>query len=173
MQPPNNFEQVVHQYYRDLFRFAMSLVNQEADAIDLTQQTFLKYATKGHQLRDQAKVKSWLFQALKNDFIDQHRRSKRYQHVQLESAASHSQMLTTGSSSADKLSGIDTNSALEALQTLDEKYRIPLTLFYLEGLSYKEIATAMEIPDGTVMSRLSRGKEKLRAAFATPTQPRP
>lgn len=166
--PPENFESVVHTYYRDLFRFAMSLVNQEADAIDLTQQTFLKYATKGHALREPSKAKSWLFRTLKNEFIDQRRRATRFQHVELESANDGAALVAEAGSG---LSVVDTNSALVALQSLDQKYRIPLTLFYLEGLSYKEIAGIMEVPAGTVMSRLSRGKEKLRAAFSNPNAP--
>ena len=168
--PPKNFESVVDTYYRDLFRFAISLTNNEADAVDLTQSAFLKYATKGHTLRDLTKVKSWLFRTLKNEFIDQRRRANRFQHVEIDTTAETEQFT---SSPPSPMSGIDTQSALDALQSLDEKFRIPLTLFYIEDLSYKEIATAMEIPTGTVMSRLARGKEHLRAAFSTPTTKKP
>ena len=164
--PPHNFEEVVNSHYRDVFRFAMSLINREADAVDLTQEVFLRYAKKGDQLEDVSKVKSWLFRTLKNEFIDQVRRSKRYEHVELESAPVQS--LLADDSTAG-FSGIDAESALAALQSLEENYRIPLSLFYLEGYSYKEIADLLEIPVGTVMSRLSRGKERLRAAFGTET----
>ena len=167
--PPQNFEQIVHDYYGDVFRFALSLVGTQSDAIDLTQQAFLRYASKGHQLRDQTKVKNWLFRGLKNEFIDQKRRSKRFQHVNLDAVPISSLPLASNS----RFSTIDTGSALRALQSLDKKYRIPLTLFYLEGMSYRDIAGLMDIPEGTVMSRLSRGKERLRCAFSSPTQPQP
>ena len=55
--------------------------------------------------------------------------------------------------------------AVDALQQVDEAYRVALTLFYLKGLFYREISKALEVPIGTVMSRLSRGKEQLKAAM--------
>jgi RNA polymerase sigma-70 factor (ECF subfamily) len=62
--PSNEFELLVSQFYEPLYRFAFSLTGTEADACDLTQQTFYIWATKGHQLRDRSKVKSWLFTTL-------------------------------------------------------------------------------------------------------------
>ena len=64
--------------------------------------------------------------------------------------------------SVDHAASIDGKTLLLVLQTLDDNFKIPLVLFYLEQLSYKEIATVMEVPIGTVMSRLARGKQMLR-----------
>src|SRR5215472_5262117 len=80
---PDNFEEVVSQYYEALYKFAMSLTGAEADACDLTQQTFYVWATKGQQLRDRAKVKSWLFTTLYREFLRVHRKSSRFQQIEL------------------------------------------------------------------------------------------
>ena len=66
----------------------------------------------------------------------------------------------------DRVARLDAGIVMAALQTVDDVFRAPLTLFYLEELSYHEIAEALEVPMGTVMSRLSRGKAQLRAALA-------
>src|SRR3989441_10265560 len=78
-----DFERLVEQYYRSLFQFALSLTQAEADACDLTQQTFYIWATKGHQLRDASKVKSWLFTTLHREFLESRRRQKRFPHYEL------------------------------------------------------------------------------------------
>jgi DNA-directed RNA polymerase specialized sigma24 family protein len=64
-----DFEDLVNRYYRALYQFAFSLTRAEAEAGDLTQQTFYVWAAKGHQLRDAAKVKTWLFTTLYREFL--------------------------------------------------------------------------------------------------------
>src|SRR3954469_11088123 len=78
------FEALVVAHYEALFRFAMSLTRSESDACDLTQQTFYVWATKGHQLRDQSKVKTWLFTTLHRAFLESRRRQVRFPHYDLE-----------------------------------------------------------------------------------------
>ncbi len=159
--PNDEFEKVVTDLYQDLYRFAFSLAKNEADAVDLTQQTFYRFATKGDSIRDKSKTKSWLFRTLKNDFLSQARRSQRFQHVALEDAATELPGEEAGHGEA-----VDGQLAVDALQDVEETYRVTLSLFYMKGLSYKEIAETLEIPIGTVMSRLSRGKTQLRNALS-------
>ena len=82
-----DFESLVACYYEPLYQFAFSLARDEADACDLTQQTFCIWAAKGHQLRDASKVKTWLFTTLHREFLGTRRRQTRFPHVELEHAA--------------------------------------------------------------------------------------
>src|SRR5213593_3002501 len=81
-----DFELLVSRYYSTLYQFAFSLTRNEADACDLTQQTFYIWAKKGHQLRDASKVKTWLFTTLHREFLKTRRRQSRFPHQELETA---------------------------------------------------------------------------------------
>jgi RNA polymerase sigma-70 factor (ECF subfamily) len=150
------FVQIVDAHYAALYRFALSLSRSEADASDLTQQTFYVWATKGHALREMNKVKSWLFTTLYREFLRGRRRGDRITSLDTAPEAEASAIET------ETIEAMDSQVALAALQEVDEIYRAPLTLFYLQELSYQEIAEALDVPIGTVMSRLSRGKAQLR-----------
>src|SRR5258705_2417657 len=80
----DQFEAIVTQHYEALYRFALSLTRAEADACDLTQQTFFIWASKGHQLRDKSKVKTWLFTTLHREFLETQRRRIRFPHHELD-----------------------------------------------------------------------------------------
>src|ERR1017187_4958843 len=81
-----DFETLVELHYGPLYRFAMRLTRTESDACDLVQQTFLTWATKGHQLQDRSKVKSWLFTTLHRAFLESRRRSTRFPHIEITEA---------------------------------------------------------------------------------------
>jgi RNA polymerase sigma-70 factor (ECF subfamily) len=160
--PSEVFTQLVDAHYAALYRFALSLTKNPSDAGDLTQQTFFIWARKGEQLRDAAKAKSWLFTTLYREFL---RGRRRAEHVTaLEDLPPGEN--DPAAPAIDLVAGMDAGFVMEALQGVDEIYRVPLTLFYLQDLAYKEIADALEVPIGTVMSRLSRGKIQLRATLA-------
>src|SRR5215213_6391783 len=80
----DQFEGIAREHYEPLFRFAMSLTRAEADARDLTQQTFYIWATKGHQLRNASRVKTWLFTTLNRAFLAGQNRQTRFPHQSLE-----------------------------------------------------------------------------------------
>lgn len=152
-----DFEQLVTTHYESLYRFALSLTQREAEACDLTQQTFYLWASKGHQLRDKSKVKSWLFTTLHHEFLGSRRRGNRFPHHGIDQVEHE---LPTVSPTV--INDLDGSTVMEAMMQVDELYRAPLMLFYLEDHSYQEIADVLEIPTGTVMSRLSRGKAQIR-----------
>jgi len=87
MSADPEFENLVQLYYRDLYRFGLSLTGSEADACDLTQETFYIWANKRHQLKNPAKVKAWLFTTLHRIFLEAPRRQTRFPHRGLEEFA--------------------------------------------------------------------------------------
>jgi RNA polymerase sigma factor (sigma-70 family) len=152
-----DFESLVSRYYGPLYQFAYSLTGTEADASDLTQQTFYIWATKGHQLRDSSKVKTWLFTTLHREFLNLRRRVVRFPHYELGEMDHELPAITPATVSA-----LDSAKVVELLNQVAEPYQAPLALFYLEEYSYKEIAEILGVPLGTVQSRISRGMNQLQ-----------
>jgi RNA polymerase sigma-70 factor (ECF subfamily) len=156
-----DFEGLVACYYEPLYQFALSLARDESDACDLTQQTFCIWAAKGHQLRDASKVKTWLFTTLHREFLGTRRRQTRFPHIELESAATELPVVLPPTDSR-----LDAPQVFDALARLDEIYQAPVALFYLQDCSYNEIAEILDVPLGTVKSRLTRGLGRLHQLLA-------
>ncbi len=154
----SEFEELVDAHYQALYRFGISLTRDSNKASDLVQETFCIWAAKGGQLKDRSKAKTWLFTTLHREFLSQRRRASKFSDEPLDEAA----VGAAESPLDDAERQMDGQRAMELLGALDETYRVPLALFYLQQHSYKEIAEILEVPIGTVMSRLSRGKEMLR-----------
>ncbi|HEY3862681.1 MAG TPA: RNA polymerase sigma factor [Verrucomicrobiae bacterium] len=159
--PGPEFETVVASYYEPLYRFAISLTRSEADACDLAQQTFYMWATKGHQLRDSSKVKSWLFTTLYRAFLESRRTITRFAHTELSEMDPELPVILP-----EAARQLDAMQAVEALGQVDEVYRAPVALFYIEDCSYQEIANILAVPIGTVKSRMARGLGQLKHIFA-------
>jgi RNA polymerase sigma factor (sigma-70 family) len=156
------FPRLVETYYSGLYRFALSLARNASDASDLTQQTFFIWATKGHMLRDQSKAKTWLFTTLYREFLRLRRQGGRTTAIE-DLPPSEQDVPDLDAGVVGKM---DAQLVLESLQEVASTFREPLTLFYLQELSYVEIAEILDVPIGTVMSRLSRGKAQLRTVLA-------
>ncbi len=142
------------------------MTRDEADACDLTQQTFYVWAAKGHQLRDATKVKTWLFTTLHREFLGSRRRQTRFPHLDLEGAADELPVISPAS-----INQLDASELFNALSQLDDIYRTPVSLFYLQDCSYNEIADILKVPLGTVKSRLARGLARLHQLLTEKPQP--
>jgi RNA polymerase sigma-70 factor, ECF subfamily len=152
-----NLKAIVSEHYTAVYRFAFALAKNESDAADLTQETFLILAKHHEHIRDPERVKSWLFTTLRRVFL--RRVHTHMVHPEVQFRPEEHEISATKPSA---LRSIDAKLALAALEKIDESYRSALELFFLGDLSYKEISATLRVPIGTVMSRLSRGKEQLR-----------
>jgi RNA polymerase sigma-70 factor (ECF subfamily) len=164
MPPVLDFEDLVRRFERDLYQFALSLTGGESNACDLVQQTFYRWATKGGQLRDPRMVKSWLFTTLHREFLQTLRSKARYSD---EDASA----IEAEAVQPNVVERLDAATALKCLALLEERYRGPIALYYLEDYSYLEISSILGVPLGTVQSRIARGKAHLlRMLTAIPTE---
>jgi RNA polymerase sigma-70 factor, ECF subfamily len=156
----SQFENLFALHYVELYRFAIGLTLSETDACDLTQQTFYIWAQKGWQLRDASKVKTWLMTTLHREFLTGVRKRTRFPHYEI--GLVERELADVESADMTRMDGPD---VLRALAKVDLIFRAPVTLFYLEGLRYKEIAKILKTPLGTVKSRIARGIAQLRAVL--------
>jgi RNA polymerase sigma factor (sigma-70 family) len=160
------FEQIVESHYADLYRFALNLTGNPAIAEDLTTEAFYLWAKNEHSLRDASKVGTRLFTTLYREFLRVQGRGARFSQSNLDN---ENIVEVVPDSPADVIDGA---MAVATLQQLDEVYRAPLILFYLEQFSYQEIAAILGIAKDTVMSRLFRGKTKLRQILSAASHAR-
>src|SRR5262245_6390002 len=153
---------LIDAHYESLYRYAYRLSGSAADAEDLTQETFGKAFTRLAQLREPDRAKAWLFRILRNLYLHKVRDEKRHRVVPLDAVGD------LPGRTADETPEIDSARLQAALDELDEGFRTPLILFYFEEFSYRDIAEQMDLPIGTVMSRLARAKAYLRTKLSPP-----
>jgi RNA polymerase sigma factor (sigma-70 family) len=155
--PPAELLKLVESHYRSIYAFAYHLCGNMADAEDVTQEAYRRFAHRGHTMRDRSLAKTWLFTTARRVALDLLRRAQRWSDSDeaVELAEAETAMARTGRETSD------TSSVLQAMQALPERYRSVLLLFYVEDNTYEEIANILSIPIGTVMSRLSRGRRVL------------
>jgi RNA polymerase sigma-70 factor (ECF subfamily) len=151
---------LIDAHYEALYRYAYRLTGSAADAEDLTQEAFGKAIARLPQLREPERVKAWLFRILRNLYLHKVRDEKRHRVVPLDAVGD------LPGREAEATPDIDPARLQQALGELDEGFRTPLILFYFEEFSYRDIAEQMDLPIGTVMSRLARAKAYLRAKLS-------
>lgn len=151
-------EQLVREHHAPVYRYAYRLTGSVPDAEDLTQQTFLIANQKIGQLRDATRSLGWLFTILRRCFLNECRQ-------RVETPASNLEMALEQIPEEIPADSIDREQLQAALVSLSDEFRLVLVMFYFEDCSYREIAEKLELPIGTVMSRLSRAKQHLRRAL--------
>ncbi|BCR81233.1 sigma-70 family RNA polymerase sigma factor [Arachnia rubra] len=168
------FENEALSHLDRLYSAALRMTRNSADAEDLVQETYVKALRGRDSFKPRTNMKAWLYRILTNTYINSYRKAVRSPQMsgdeevtdwQLARAASHdSQGLR--SAEMEALENIPDAAVAAAMADLAENYRLAVYLSDVEGFSYKEIATIMDTPIGTVMSRLNRGRSQLRKALA-------
>jgi RNA polymerase sigma-70 factor, ECF subfamily len=170
-----NFEQDAMQYARQLYSAAMRMTRNPSDAEDLVQETFLKAYRAYHTFEEGTNLKAWLYRILTNTYINKYRKdSRRPSEVDLGSVEDLYLYRNIGSEESAEaarsteervLDGLVESDIKKAVEDLPENFRLPVLLADLAGFSYKEIADILDIPIGTVMSRLHRGRKAMEKSL--------
>jgi RNA polymerase sigma-70 factor (ECF subfamily) len=174
------FEQDVAPFMGQLYPAALRMTRNHSDAEDLVQETFAKAYSALHQFQQGTNLRAWLHRILANTFINSYRKKRREPMQDL--GAEFSEDWQTGndplapparSAEAEALERLADSDILRALRDLPEEFRVAIYLADIEGYPYKQIAEMMGTPIGTVMSRLHRGRAKLRNQLAAYAPRRP
>ena len=165
-----DFERDAMQYAPQLYSAALRMTRNPADAEDVVQETFLKAYRAYDSFEEGTNLKAWLYRILTNTYINKYRKQQRRpSEVELGELQDLYLYRRLGESSGASYSAekealdqfVDTD-IIEALESLPESFRMPVVLADVDGFSYKEIADILDIPIGTVMSRLHRGRKALQ-----------
>ncbi len=168
--PPGEFEETCLPFLPDCYAFALSLTRRKHDAEDLVQDTFVKAQRAFASFTPGTNAKAWLFTILRRLHIDRYRR-ERLRPIPLPEDELTEMARGAGDRPLDApdlpWDALPPGAVEVALRTVPDPFRVPVRLRDLDGLPYKEIGAILNIPAGTVMSRLHRGREYLRRALVS------
>lgn len=150
-----DLRRAIHELYQPVYQYAYRLTGSASDAEDLVQETFLMAFRHRDQLRDEGRLRAWLFGILRGCVgkYFSRRRPALAGNLELDLDRFPTEQLEEP---------IDQEALQAALLALPDEYRVVVLMFYFEELSYQQIAEALDLPMGTVMSRLARAKTHLR-----------
>jgi RNA polymerase sigma-70 factor (ECF subfamily) len=167
-----DFERDAMPFAPQLYSAALRMTRNPADAEDLVQETFLKGYRAYHTFREGTNLKAWLYRILTNTFINKYRKQQRrpdeVELGELQDLYLFRRLGETGGGAAvsaeeEALELFVDEDVRRALEEIPEHFRLPVLLADVEGFAYKEIAEILDIPIGTVMSRLHRGRKALQS----------
>lgn len=172
MSAKEQFSTDAMQYAPQLFSTALRMTRNRLDAEDLVQETYIKGWRSFHTFQEGTNLRAWLFRIMTNTYINKYNAQKRKgTEVELDDVEELFLYKRLGSIDQSQLSSSAEDQMLDlftddevknALESLPEDFRIPVLLSDVDGFSYKEIAEMLEIPIGTVMSRLHRGRKAMQ-----------
>jgi RNA polymerase sigma-70 factor (ECF subfamily) len=165
------FSDLAMEYMGSLYSAALRMTRNPADAEDLVQETYLKAYRAFGSFQEGTNLKAWLYRILTNTFINSYRaRRRRPEQSELDDVEDlylyrrlgGLEAVSAGRSAEEEvLEHFTETEVKEAVESLPEQFRLAVLLADVEGFSYKEIADILDVPIGTVMSRLHRGRRSL------------
>ena len=168
------WERLVARYRRKVFHIAYKFTGKHDEAEDLTQEIFLKVFRSLGKFNRDADFSTWLGSVARNYCIDHYRACKREREVLVEDLMAFDMAPATSGNPYRALEDRDRRSFLRrGLELLPAKLREAVVLRDLHGLSYQEMADRLSLPEGTVKSRINRGREELTRLLLKAQQPRP
>ena len=171
------FRELFDKYHRRAFAVAMGVVKNQDDALDAVQEAFVKVHKNIHKFQGSSSFYTWLYRIVMNVSIDHVRKKSRRKSLDFDEYALHEQSAVAGDGAlvpniTDANPGKaalrrELGGAIQAaLADLPEHHRAVIVLREIEGMSYEEMAEALEVPKGTVMSRLFHARKKMQATLA-------
>jgi RNA polymerase sigma-70 factor (ECF subfamily) len=157
----HDFEAVALPHLNDLYRTARRVIGNTTEAEDVVQETYLQAWKSFHRFQTGTNIRAWLFKILFHVAAHQRRKLYRFKLTDLEEA-NLAEALTY---EAAPLARLSDKEVLNAFEQIPQHYRAVVMLADVQEFAYKEIAEILQIPIGTVMSRLSRGRQALREAL--------
>ena len=174
------FEEMVHMFTPTVYKIAFSMLGNEHDAKDATQEIFIKIFRCLPQLRSDGMIKAWISRIASNTCLDMLRAQSRFKGISLDDENVFLEIPDTAKTPEEALATKETQETVrKAIDSLPSEYKLVLTLCDLSGLSYMEAANALSCPLGTLKSRLSRARallykrlSKKRELFVLPNRPK-
>lgn len=162
----NEFKQLTYPHMKLMYNMALRYCGNAFDAEDIVQETYMMAFSKFHQLREKSKCKSWLLTILKNNFLKTYHKGKSLQKLQEEDYIEHLKNAMASESAEDTLAKLSGQQDVQkAIDQLPPKYKEVLMLYHGDEMLYKDIADTLNIPIGTVMSRLTRARDALKISL--------
>jgi RNA polymerase sigma-70 factor, ECF subfamily len=169
----HRFKTLTYPHMSLVYNVAFKYTGNAFDAHDLVQETYLMAFKYFYQLKDPDRIKPWLLKILRNNFLKTYRTNTEKQQQQQTDYIEHLKSCVEKIDTDDRLAlAADTRLVNQSIDKLPVTYKEILTLYYMEDMPYKEIADALDIPMGTVMSRLNRAKERLKTILLKQVQER-
>ncbi len=175
MADQNDFAEQAMEFAPQLYSAALRMTRNQADAEDLVQEAYLRGFRSFHTFQEGTNLRAWLFRILTNAYINKYRAKQRrpletdladVEDLYLYRRLGSMETAAASMSAEEQFMDLFTDDEVkQALEELPDNFRLPVLLADVEGFAYKEIAEMLEIPIGTVMSRLHRGRKAMQRSL--------